>query len=353
MKHPRYFPKMALIPLSLTIGVTVSNGNLDRGFAQTAPASPATVLCTETQIETSINRLGEGDTAAFDFLVTCNSQAVPALIKLLKHQDENIRIVAIAILGEIGEGATEAIPFLEEVLRDRREENSDSRIVVVDALGKMGQTAVPALIVALRDEEGSVRYSAASALRQIGKPAVLALIVALKDRDSGVRSNAAWVLGTIGEGAKDAVPALIAALKDQNWRVRYHAASALGRIGKEAKDAVPQLTIAVKNDECSETRRAAITSLRQIAPDEVASFPANIAEGGLGCAPSVARQPAKAPRVAENINRYKRTNPPVMCRYPVVKAILLWKCLETEDNPPPSESRDSDSPPSRDSNQSK
>ena len=97
MQQPRYFSKMALIPLALTIWVTISNGILDKGFAQTTPTSPATVECTEAQIETAISRLGEGDTEAFDFLVSCNSQAVPALIKLLNHEDENIRIVAIAI----------------------------------------------------------------------------------------------------------------------------------------------------------------------------------------------------------------------------------------------------------------
>ena len=67
MQQSRYFHKTALISLALTIGVTGSNGTLDRVFAQTTPTSPATVQCTETQIETSINRLGKGDAAAFDF----------------------------------------------------------------------------------------------------------------------------------------------------------------------------------------------------------------------------------------------------------------------------------------------
>ena len=158
MHSPQYFSKMVLIPLALAIGVSGCNRTPDRVVVQPKPASPATTQCTETQIKTSINRLGKGDRAAFNFLVSCNSQAVPALIKLLKHKDENIRIVAIAILGEIGEGATEAIPLLEEVLKDRREENENSQIMVVDALGKMGQAAVPALIATLKAQDSDVRW---------------------------------------------------------------------------------------------------------------------------------------------------------------------------------------------------
>jgi HEAT repeat protein len=212
MQPPQYFSKMVLIPLALAIGVSGCNRTPDRVSVLATSVSPATVQCTETQIKTSINRLGKGDTAAFDFLVSCNSQAVPALIKLLKHQDENIRIVTIAILGQIGEGATEAIPLLEEVLKDRREENENSRIIVVDALGKMGQAAIPALIAALKDQDSLVRSQVASALGQIGQPAVPALITALKDQDIWVRYQAASALGQIGEEAKNAVPALNAAL---------------------------------------------------------------------------------------------------------------------------------------------
>jgi HEAT repeat protein len=297
------------------------------------------VKCTEAQIKTSINRLGKGDTAAFDFLVSCNSQAVPALIKLLKHKDENIRIVAIVILGEIGEEATEAIPFFEKVLKDRREENKNSRIMVVNTLAKMGQATVPALIAALKDQDGWVRHEAASALGQIGKTAVPALIAALKDKDGWVRYEAASALGQIGKEAKDAVPALIVALKDRDSWVRSEAASALGQIGQEAKEAVPQLTVAVKNDECSEIREAAIESLKQIAPDEVVSLPASIAEADWRCSPPP--PPKLSSKVAEDINRYKTANPPVMCRFLAVKALLSWKCPLNKDNSPPSQPRNS------------
>jgi vesicle coat complex subunit len=325
MQQPQYFLKMALIPLALTIGVAGCNGNPDRIIVQPKPTSPATTQCTETQIKTSINRLGKGDRAAFNFLVSCNSQAVPALIKLLKHKDENIRIVAIAILGQIGEGATEAIPLLEEVLKDRREENEDSRIMVVDALGKiMGQAAVPALIAALKDQDSLVRTEAASALGQIGQPAVPALIAALKDQDSEVRSQAALALGQIGKEAKDAVPALIVALKNESWLVRYRAASALGEIGQDAKDAAPELTVIARNDRCLEPREAAIQSLRQIIPNQVDSFSSQLEKIDPCSPPTISAFPA--PALGKASEREKRANPPVMCRYPLVRAILLWKC---------------------------
>ena len=300
MQPPQYLPKMGLILLALTIGVGSCNETLDKVFAQTKPASPATVQCTEAQIKTSISRLGEGDTAAFDFLVSCNSQAVPALMKLLKHQDENVRIVAIAILGEIGKGATEAIPLLEEVLKDRREENENIRIVVVDALGKMGKAAVPALIAALEDEDWDVRDHARESLAQIGKPAVPALIIALRDRNAGVR---------------------------------YLAALVLGEIGQEANNALSNLVSVGRNDPCIEPRMAVIESLNQITSNQANSLSSQLVEilktdrdedQVQRCLPQDFQTEVSA--LAEGVSSERETNPPVMCRYPLVRAILRWKC---------------------------
>ena len=92
-----------------------------------------------------------------------------------------------------------------------------------------------------------VRASVARALVQIGTPeaieaansAVPALIQALQDQDAGVRVNAAYALGGIGEGAKDAIPALIQLLQDPE--VGYRATEALGSIGSDAVPALIQL----------------------------------------------------------------------------------------------------------------
>ena len=60
-----------------------------------------------------------------------------------------------------------------------------------------------------------------------------ALIGALKDKEGDVRWSAAIGLGYFGEQAKDAIPALQEAQKDRDPRVREAAGVALTRIDPE------------------------------------------------------------------------------------------------------------------------
>ncbi len=90
------------------------------------------------------------------------------------------------------------------------------RDVAIDALGRIGPAAVPALSEALANRDAKVRREAARALSYIGpeaKEAVNSLILATKDEDAGVRFLAIRALGQIGPGAKDAVPILIRAMQ--------------------------------------------------------------------------------------------------------------------------------------------
>jgi HEAT repeat protein len=65
------------------------------------------------------------------------------------------------------------------------------------------------LIKQLHSSDFLTRDSAVVALEQIGPGAVPALVVALKDQNAGVRSDAAKLLWRMGPKAKEAVPALI------------------------------------------------------------------------------------------------------------------------------------------------
>lgn len=91
------------------------------------------------------------------------------------------------------------------------------RETAADALARIGDPAVPALIETLRDPDPSIRAQAAKAFARMGPkaaPAVPELILALNDDEREVRQGAARALGQIGPGAEEAVPALIKALKD-------------------------------------------------------------------------------------------------------------------------------------------
>ncbi len=65
-------------------------------------------------------------------------------------------------------------------------------------MGSAAKPATPALIDALADESGMVRFYAGLALGEIGAAAVPDLVVALKDKKSNVRANAALAVGSIG-----------------------------------------------------------------------------------------------------------------------------------------------------------
>ncbi len=87
----------------------------------------------------------------------------------------------------------------------------------------------------------STQVAAADALGRIGQPAVPALTDALLDADSAVRLQACRALAFMGAQAAGAVPALQRALNDSEISVREAAAAALGQIGAAAEPAIPEL----------------------------------------------------------------------------------------------------------------
>ncbi len=91
----------------------------------------------------------------------------------------------------------------------------------VDALGRIGENAVPTLISTLNDPNPRVRAEAARALARIGpeaKEAVPALVARLDDPDDDVRQAAARALGQVGPAAASAVPALIGLIDSASAR---------------------------------------------------------------------------------------------------------------------------------------
>ncbi|HEY4312630.1 MAG TPA: HEAT repeat domain-containing protein [Pirellulales bacterium] len=91
----------------------------------------------------------------------------------------------------------------------------------VDALGRIGENAVPTLISTLNDPNPRVRAEAARALARIGpeaKEAVPALVARLDDPDDDVRQAAARALGQVGPAAASAVPALIGLIDSASTR---------------------------------------------------------------------------------------------------------------------------------------
>jgi len=200
---------------------------------------------------------------------------IPDLIIALKDEDWRVRESAAEAIGKIGVNDEQ----FETILRMlKKGETSEERHGAAIALGELKNLkAIPALITALKDEDWSVRSSAAEAIGKIAEAnpgkevleAITALINALKDEDSDVRLSAAEAIREIAEanpGNKEvleAITALINALKDDYSRVRESAAEAIGKIGeanpnsKEVLEAIPALITALKDNNKDVRKRAA------------------------------------------------------------------------------------------------
>lgn len=137
------FHLLGWIGLTLGLGVVSCHFPESSVLAQVNSSSQTietSSQCTYAQVQFGIwiDKLQDGNVEAFNNLVECGSKSVPSLIKAINHDDETIRIVSIAILGEIGEEAIEAIPVLVNVFgRQSDEEEIAVRCNTYHALKKM------------------------------------------------------------------------------------------------------------------------------------------------------------------------------------------------------------------------
>ena len=113
---------------------------------------------------------------------------------------------------------------------------SKARSMAASTLGMIGESAnsaIPALILLLKDQDKDVRLNAASALGKMGEleKVIPVLRLFLNDKDRSLRLRAISALNEMGESAKSTIPALIPLLKDQDSRIRSAASEALNNIG--------------------------------------------------------------------------------------------------------------------------
>jgi HEAT repeat protein len=169
---------------------------------------------------------------------------------------------------------------------------------------------VPALAVALNDEDEAVRLLAAASLRRMrvsqekalqscgqqlkdcpcaatalarfGPRALPALLVALEAEDAATRAKAARTLSGMGEAAAPAVPALSEAMHDADPEVRLAVAKAVWNITGQTEEVVPALARLLKRKwpaapDATEVRRqflqGVIEALGRIGTPATAALP--------------------------------------------------------------------------------
>jgi HEAT repeat protein len=172
----------------------------------------------------------------------------PALRDALGDRDRDVRVAAIQTQANLGSEAEDALPRLSEILKEEPASlRVEAAVAVARIEGKVTDTTRPILLAAAGDRSQAGQWRVIQALGRLGPPAVPALIRALREDNSvSVRLKAAESLGRIGPDAHEAAPALIEALTTPDWPTRAQAALALWAVDHQAERALPVLIDALK-----------------------------------------------------------------------------------------------------------
>lgn len=154
-------------------------------------------------------------------------------------QDRFAAVVAFQILGPI---AKPGIPPLVKMLN----ESELHYYAVTESLRGIGTDAIPALTNTWSHANPDVRSSGFRSLVLMGtnaESAIPLLILALKDVDIDTRCIAAYSMWSVGRNQPNiAIPALVKTLDDPDAPVQIAAIRALQSFGHKAQQAVPKLT---------------------------------------------------------------------------------------------------------------
>lgn len=131
-----------------------------------------------------------------------------------------------------------------EVLRQAGSDQVNRRLATVAALASSGESALPQLVQAMKDEDDAVRYWAATGIGNIGEPAreeaVRIVQAALVDESSAVRTAAARAMCRMGM-PEDAVPVLVKEMTTRQQWERLQAAIVLDEIDEQARPVLQEM----------------------------------------------------------------------------------------------------------------
>jgi HEAT repeat protein len=189
----------------------------------------------------------------------------PGLLELAKHVRDSrieVRRATLDFLETMDDAAAPAIPALLMALQDQ---DRFIRWQAVRTLGKVGRIqtdkTVPAIAKLVNPKEDpDVREAAATTLRSYGSAAEAALPQLIRMLNVGEAEVQESVIKAItgigGPKVKAAMPALIISLDSRSPNVRRLAAEALGRMGSQARDALPALNAHARMEEDNTVRMA-------------------------------------------------------------------------------------------------
>ncbi|KAF8519795.1 armadillo-type protein [Hysterangium stoloniferum] len=230
---------------------------------------------------------------------------IPAIVKLLKDSDDNIRSSAVSVLSwgwfqstirsEFRPAIADVIPAIVEM----RSIGLGEGFRAMCAGFRVAIAAViPAIVELLNDFDDNFRSSAVLVLEKVSdqskvrsefraaiEPVIPAIVALLKESDSDVRESAVSILENVSEQAEfraaiaGVIPAIVALLKVSDSDVRESAVSVLGKVSEQAEfqaaiEPVIPAIVALLKESDSDIRERTVSVLGKVS--EQAEFRAAI-----------------------------------------------------------------------------
>ncbi len=233
-------------------------------LGQFGPDAASTVPALLTLLKSEDERVLRAAAKALGDIHADPTAVLPALNALLQRSSSSDRITAVRAIADYGPAARGSASLMLGLLAD---DSIMLRSSAVDALGRTGGTnaeVIDALIRALSDGNAQVTLTAADALSRIGAPAVPALVEKLADKN--YRRLVVEVLGEIGAGAESAVPSLVELLGNvgDDLELQHEIFIALASIGPKASSATSAMMKILKDPAAGDTRAGAAYVLARI-----------------------------------------------------------------------------------------
>lgn len=223
-------------------------------LARIGASEPEVLPALITQLQSSGDTADELELriAACDALALLRANAAPALphlIRLLTDDSSRLRMSAATTIATMGAAARSAIdPLVDVVLFDAAPEVRDAAAL---ALGSIGTSAVPALLVLAADQEAEVRRQSAVALARVPSSAdVVAALerMTMNDDSEVVRITAVESLRTLEVDANSTIPPALALIECEDRQIRIRAYRLLLVYRDQAELILPRMTELLQDD---------------------------------------------------------------------------------------------------------
>ena len=194
--------------------------------------------------------------------------ATPAMARVLKYDDADVRTVAMAfftlpedanaLLNELeGKEKSKLLSDLIRAVEDKRANWAlrHNAALALKYYPEQRETVAPVLVNALKDPVPWVRQCAAESLNQVApdmmvKAGVVPIVIGvLKDPNDQIAYRAAQLLGEMRQEPALVVPALIESLENSNSLVASTAAQALVKFKEQAELIIPALEKAAQRED--------------------------------------------------------------------------------------------------------